>query len=191
MDKIRLGYALCGSFCTFEKSIEELIKLKESDKYDIFPIMSETAYNTDTRFGNPKCFISRIEKICGKEIIHSIVSAEPLGPKRMVDILLILPCTGNTLSKLSNAITDTAVTMAAKSVLRVKIPVVIGLASNDSLSGNAQNIGRLLNTKNYYFIPFSQDEPFNKPTSAICDFTKADETIQKALCGEQIEPILF
>jgi len=191
MEKIRLGFAMCGSFCTFDKAIDELIKIKETDKYDIFPIMSETAYNTDTRFGKSASFISRIEKICEKSIIHTIVGSEPLGPKKMVDILLILPCTGNTLSKLASAITDTAVTMAAKSVLRVKIPVVLGLATNDALSGSAQNIGKLLNTKNIYFIPFSQDNPNEKPTSAVCDFTKSIETIEKALSGIQIEPILF
>ena len=191
MEKIRLGFAICGSFCTFENTINELIKFKESGKYDIFPIMSENAYTTDTRFGNAKDHIERIEKICEKKIIHSIVSAEPLGPKKMVDILLILPCTGNTLSKLANSITDTPVTMAAKSVLRVKIPVILGIASNDSLSGNAQNIGKLLNTKNYYFIPFSQDAPNEKPTSAICDFNKAQETVENALIGKQIQPILF
>lgn len=191
MEKIRLGFAMCGSFCTFEKAIAALTKLKQSEKYDIFPIMSETAYFTDTRFGKASDFISRIEKICEKDIIHTIVGAEPLGPKRIIDMLLILPCTGNTLSKLSNAITDTAVTMAAKSVLRVHIPVVLGIATNDALSGSAQNIGRLINTKNIYFVPFSQDMPSEKPTSAVCDFSKAEETLEKAYFGMQIEPILF
>lgn len=191
MEKIRLGFAMCASFCSLDNAIEELEKLVSTNKFEIFPIMSENAYNTDTRFGKATSFISRIEQICKKEIIHTIVGAEPLGPKRMVDMLLILPCTGNTLSKLSSAITDTAVTMAAKSVLRVRIPVILGLATNDALSGNAQNIGKLLNTKNIYFIPFAQDSPDSKPTSAICDFTKTIDTLEKAFIAVQIEPVLF
>lgn len=191
MDKINLGFALCGSFCTFDKAIAELTSFKESEKYNLFPIMSFNAYNLDTRFGKAADFIEKIEKICGKEIIHSIQMAEPLGPEKIVDVLLIEPCTGNTLAKLANGITDTPVTMSAKSVLRIGTPVVLGIATNDALSASAQNIGRLINVKNIYFVPVAQDSPEKKPNSAVCNFSLTNKTVEKALLGKQIEPVLL
>ncbi len=189
MAKTRLGFALCGSFCTFSRAISEMEKL--SERYDIYPIMSQNAAQTDTRFGKAHEHIDRIESICGKKIISDICSAEPIGPKDMIDILLIAPCTGNTLAKLANSVTDTSVTMAAKSHLRVQKPVVVALASNDSLAGTAKNLGNLLNYKNYFFVPFGQDNPVKKPFSIVADFEKIDETLQFALKKEQIQPILI
>ena len=147
MNGLRVGYAICGSFCTFSKAIAQMERLVESG-YEVYPIMSHNAYSTDTRFGKADEIVERIEKICRRNVIKSIVETEPIGPKNIVDIIAVAPCTGNTLSKISNAITDTAVTMAVKSHLRCQKPVVIALASNDSLGASAQNIGKLLNTKN-------------------------------------------
>ena len=167
MTEIKLGFALCGSFCNFENAIAELEKLRESGDYALFPIFSNNAYETDTRFGKAADFVEKVESICGRRAIHTIAGAEPLGPKRMIDALLILPATGSTLAKIALGITDTPVAMAAKSSLRAQIPVVLGIATNDALAASAQNIGRLLNTRQIYFIPFSQDAPAEKPRSAI------------------------
>ncbi len=186
---LRLGYALCGSFCTFEESISQMKAL--SEKYDIVPIMSETAYNTTTRFGKPMDIRKKIKDICKKQVIHTVVGAEPLGPKKMVDIMLIAPCTGNTASKLANGITDTAVTMAAKSCLRISLPTVLCIATNDGLSGSGQNILKLMNTKNYFFVPLRQDDAVKKPTSLVADFGKIEETLEFALKKEQIQPLFI
>lgn len=188
MSKICIGYAMCGSFCTFSKAISQLKKLV-SLGYDIVPIMSYNASKTDTRFGNAEEFVSQVEEITGKKIIDSIVSAEPIGPKKMCDLLIISPCTGNTLSKISLGITDTPVTMAAKSHLRIERPLLISLATNDALGATAQNIGRLLNTKNVYFVPMGQDDPVKKPNSLVSDFELVLDSAVSALDGKQIQPI--
>lgn len=184
---MRIGFAVCGSFCSFEKMFKEMITL--SKKHEIIPIMSEIAYSTDTRFGKASDWRNKIEELCGRKIIHTVVEAEPLGPKRMVDILLIEPCTGNTAAKLSSGITDTAVTMAVKSVLRVGTPVVLTVATNDGLGAAAENIGRLMNRKNYFFTPLSQDDPKEKPKSLVADFTLTEETLLLAAERKQIQPI--
>lgn len=185
-DKKRLGFALCGSFCTFKKVIEEMEAL--SKIYDITPIMSEGASSMDTRFGKSADFIKRITEICGKEPITTINGAEPIGPKALLDVLLIEPCTGNTLGKLANGITDTSVTMAAKAHLRNGRPLVLAVSTNDALGASAQNIGRLLNAKNVYFVPMSQDSPEGKPTSMVAHFEKSAEAIEAALAGKQVQP---
>ena len=186
-DKKRLGFALCGSFCTFKKVIEEMEAL--SKIYDITPIMSEGASSMDTRFGKSADFIKRITEICGKEPITTINGAEPIGPKALLDVLLIEPCTGNTLGKLANGITDTSVTMAAKAHLRNGRPLVLAVSTNDALGASAQNIGRLLNAKNVYFVPMSQDSPEGKPTSVVAHFEKSAEAIEASLAGKQVQPL--
>lgn len=186
--RLTLGFAMCGSFCTFGRAVKLMETL--SDKYTVLPIMSDNAYSTDTRFGSAQSFKDKIKDICGRDIIHTITDAEPIGPKKMCDIMLIAPCTGNTLAKLANSITDTSVTMSAKSHLRTGRPLVIALATNDALSGSAKNIGALLNMKNIYFVPFSQDDCYNKERSCIADFEKTALTLEMALEGKQIQPII-
>ena len=187
---IKVGCCLTGSYCTFERMVEVIKELVEGG-FEVFPMMSENAYNTDTRFGKAKDFVKKIEDITGKTVLAEIKKVEPIGPKKYFDILLIAPCTGNTLSKLANGITDTAATMAAKASLRNNIPVVINISTNDGLSGSAKNLGVLLNTKNVYFVPLSQDDPVKKPASLVADFGKIKDTLVKALNGEQIEPLIF
>ncbi len=188
MKNVKLGVALCGSYCTYDTVIKEVKKLAED--YEVTALMSETAASTDSRFGTAREFIEALEGMTGKAIIRTITGAERVGPGRLFDVLVIAPCTGNTLAKLANGITDTAVTMAAKSHLRNGRPVVIALSTNDALSGSAPNIAELLNRKNYYFVPFGQDDPAGKPTSLQADFSKIGETVEYALRGEQIQPIL-
>lgn len=190
MKSKRLGFAMCGSFCTFDEVIGELEKLVEQD-VEITPIMSEISVVQDTRFGEAEVFANRIEKICGKKIISSINDAEPVGPKGLFDVMVIAPCTGNTLAKLANGITDTAVTMAAKAHLRNERPLILAISTNDALSGSAKNIGELLVRKNVYFVPFRQDDPFNKPRSCISDFAYIEDTIEQAEQGRQLQPILL
>ncbi len=186
--KKRLGLALCGSYCTYEKLFAAAEKL--SDKYELIPIMSETAAETDTRFGAASEHIKRLMLLSGKKVVTTIAEAEPLGPATPMDALLIAPCTGNTLAKLANGITDTSVTMAAKAHMRNGRPVIIALSTNDGLSGSAENIAKLLNRKGVYFVPFRQDDPAKKPRSLQADFSLLDETVQAALRGWQIQPIL-
>ena len=188
-DKKRLGFALCGSFCTFKKVLAEMEKLTEI--YDIIPIMSEGAAATDTRFGKAEDFTKKITEICGKEPITTVAAAEPIGPKALLDVLLIEPCTGNTLGKLANGITDTAVTMAAKAHLRNGRPLVIAVSTNDALGASARNIGTLMNAKNVYFVPMGQDSPEGKPASMVAHFEKSAETIETALSGKQVQPVIF
>lgn len=188
MDKLTVGFALCGSFCTFEKVINEL-KIIKDEYANVIPIMSFNAYSTDTRFGKAEYFIDKIEYICGNKVISTITEAEPIGPKKMLDILVIEPCTGNTLAKLANGITDTSVTLAAKAHLRNERPLVIAVSTNDALSGAAKNIGHLMNYKNIYFVPMRQDDAVNKPRSVVADFTKTIDTIDSALKGKQLQPI--
>lgn len=187
-NKKRLGLALCGSYCTYEKLFKAAEKLTET--YDLIPIMSENAAETDTRFGTATEHIKRLMLLSGHKVVTTIAEAEPLGPASPMDALLIAPCTGNTLAKLSHGITDTAVTMAAKAHLRNGRPVIIALSTNDGLSGSAENIARLLNRKHFYFVPFRQDDPLKKPRSLQADFSLLEETIQAALRGRQLQPIL-
>ena len=187
-NKKRLGLALCGSYCTYEKLFQAAETLAES--YDLIPIMSENAAETDTRFGTATQHIKRLMLLSGHKVVTTIAEAEPLGPAQPMDALLIAPCTGNTLAKLSHGITDTAVTMAAKAHLRNGRPVIIALSTNDGLSGSAENIARLLNRKHFYFVPFRQDDPIKKPRSLQADFSLLEETVRAALQGRQLQPIL-
>lgn len=184
----RIGFAMTGSFCTFDKVINQLEKLTEI--YDVTVIMSKAAYETDTRFGTAESFRERAMLLTKKEIISDIPHAEPIGPKKLFDALIIAPCTGNTLAKLAHAVTDGAVTMAAKAHLRNERPLIIAPSTNDGLGANATNIGSLLNMKNIYFVPFGQDDPIKKHKSLVADFTQIIPTIEEALKGEQIQPIL-
>lgn len=183
-----LGYAFCGSFCTHKKSIEKLEEIILQG-YEVQPIMSENVYTTDTRFGKAVDLIERVEKMCKRKVIHTIVEAEPLGPKIKLDALIISPCTGNTLAKIANGITDTAVCMAAKAHLRSNRPLVIALASNDALSSNLKNVGALLTRKSVYFVPLEQDEPIEKPHSLIADFDLLPKTLENALKGNQYQKV--
>ena len=187
---LNIGFAMTGSFCTFKKVIPEIKELKKLEA-NIIPIMSFNSYNLDTKFGKAEEFINEIEDITKNKIIHTIQGAEPIGPKNMTDILVVAPCSGNTIAKLANSIIDTPVTMAVKSHLRNQKPVVIGISTNDALSGSAENIGKLLNRKNYFFIPFSQDNPITKPTSLVCKFDYLIPTIKEAIKRRQVQPILI
>lgn len=187
---MKIGYAFTGSFCTFKKSLNALKELVEKG-YDVYPIMSETSYNTDTRFGLAKDFREKIKEITNHEIIHTIEQAEPIGPKKLFDILCIVPCTGNTLAKLSNGIADTAVTMSAKSHLRNSRPVIVGVSTNDALGTAAKNIGNLMNYKNYYFVPFGMDDCVNKTKSMVCDFDLVCDTVDKVANGKEILKKVF
>lgn len=190
MQNITLGYALTGSFCTIRESIEALKVLSEHD-IKILPILSETVCANDTRFGKAQDIIKEVEEICKTKVINTIVAAEPIGPKNLLDILVVAPATGNTLAKHALGITDSAVTMAIKAHLRNNKPVVFGIATNDALGASAKNIGLLNNTKNVFFVPYRQDDPYSKNKSLICDFSLIPETVEKALKGEQIQPIII
>lgn len=185
---ITLGYAITGSFCTIERSLQ-IMSLLKSLEYNIIPIISESVAHTDTRFGRALDTVRLIEGICGTEVISTLRTAEPIGPKKLLDALLILPCTGNTIAKIAAGITDTPVTLAAKAHLRNQRPLIIAVSSNDALSANAKNIGALLNTRNVYFVPMKQDDPAAKPRSIVSDFDRAQETVEAALKGEQLQPI--
>ncbi len=189
LSQVKIGFALTGSFCTFERAFIQAEALKQTGA-EIIPIMSFNASSIDTRFGSAKDHIERLESICNNKVIRTIEEAEPFGPKKMADIIVVCPCTGNTCAKLAMSITDSPVTMAVKSHIRNGNPVVIALASNDSLAGSMKNLGLLMNMKNYYFVPFYQDDYNGKPTSAICDFTRVQETITAALNRKQLQPIL-
>lgn len=187
MSKKRIGFALCGSFCTFREVIDRLPELTK--KYEITPIMSFNAASLDTRFGKALDFIEELEQVCGRSLIQTIEEAEPIGPKDMFDLLVVAPCTGNTLAKLNLSITDTPVTMAVKSHLRGAKPVLLGLSTNDALSGAAKNFGGLMNTKHYYFVPMKQDDPAKKPNSLVSRFDLLEEAMETALERKQIQPI--
>ncbi|ONI39189.1 dipicolinate synthase subunit B [Candidatus Epulonipiscium fishelsonii] len=187
---LKLGVALCGSFCTFSKAIimiENLVNMG----VEVYPIMSFNAYEITTRFGKREDFIKQVEDLSGKEIIHTIVGAEPIGPKHIVDAMLVAPCTGNTLTKIANSITDTPVTLATKSVLRNNTPVIIAISTNDGLGMNLKNIGQLIYNQNIFFVPFGQDNPINKPCSLISNLDLVPETIKYALEYKQVQPILL
>ncbi len=190
MPPLNIGFALTGSFCTFNKVLKEIRNLKNCG-HNIIPIMSYNAYSTDTRFGTAEFFRNEIRQITEKDIISEITQAEPIGPKKLLDILVIAPCTGNTLAKLSNGIADTSVTLAAKSHLRNSGPLLIAVSTNDALSGAAKNIGNLLNYKNIYFVPLRQDDPQAKPRSIVADFSKIPTAIEDAMKGKQSQPILL
>lgn len=185
-----IGYAFCGSFCTHKTSLEQLESLLECG-YDIQPIMSDNVYSTDTRFGSCTELRRRVSELCGREIIHTIVDAEPLGPQTSLEALIICPCTGNTLAKLAHGITDTSVTMAAKAHLRGNRPLVIALASNDALSANLKNIAQLLSRKCIYFVPMSQDDPVGKPHSLVADFSLLRPTLEAALQAKQYQRVFM
>lgn len=190
MKDVKVGYALTGSFCTFSKALPCIEQLC-NEGADVFPIMSYNAAYTDTRFGESAMFREKIETMCGKSIITTVAQAEPIGPKALLDVLIIAPCTGNTLGKLANGVYDTSVTMAAKAHLRNNRPVIVAVSTNDGLSASAKNIGILLNMKNYYFVPMRQDDPIKKPASLVADFSQVLETARSALENVQIQPILI
>lgn len=190
MDGVKVGFAMCGSFCTFAKALEQIENLVKMN-FEVIPIMSENAYSTDTRFGDAADFHGRIETICGKKIITGITEAEPIGPKKLLDILLIEPCTGNTLGKLANGITDTTVTLAAKAHLRNCRPLLIAVSTNDALGAAAKNIGQLMNYKNVFFVPMRQDDYVKKPNSIVADFSLTANAIEAAVKGQQLQPILL
>ena len=186
----RVGFAFCGSFCTHEQVLQAYDQV--TGQYEtVIPIVSEISQSSNTRFGKAENFITHIETAAGRQVIDSIEAAEPIGPKRLLDVLVIAPCTGNTLAKLAAGVTDSTVTMAAKAHLRNGRPVVLAIATNDGLSANAKNIGELLVRRGYYFVPFGQDDPQRKPCSLIADFSRIPQTIEAALLGEQIQPILL
>lgn len=185
---LKVGVAICGSFCTFSKVFSVLEELAAIG-CDLTPIMSYNAYSLDTRFGKAQEHAARLFDITGKTVIRDIAAAEPIGPKRMFDVLVVAPCTGNTLAKLAAGITDTPVCMAVKSHLRNQRPVVIAVSTNDALSGAAKNIGTLRNYRNFYFVPAFQDDSIGKPFSMIADFTKIPQTIEAAMAGQQLQPV--
>lgn len=187
---VRVGFAFTGSFCTFSAAMAALEAVKARFG-DVTPIVSENSAAFDTRFGNAHDWIREMERICDKRVIDAIPKAEPIGPKKLLDALVICPCTGNTLGKLANGITDTAVTLAAKAHLRNGRPLILCVSTNDALSGSAKNIGALLDKKHVYFAPFRQDDPVGKPTSLVCDFSRVPDAISAALEGRQLQPLVL
>ena len=188
MIKQRMGFCVCGSFCTFPRILRELKPLCAA--YDVTPILSEASATTDTRFGKARAFRDAIEQLTGKSAIATIPAAEPIGPGALFDVLVVAPCTGNTLAKLASGVTDTSVTMACKAHLRNERPIVLALSTNDGLSGNGSNIGLLLNRRLYYFVPFTQDDPAKKANSLVADFSRIGAAAEAALAGRQLQPIL-
>lgn len=186
---MNVGFAMCGSFCTYSK-VFPIMELLSRD-YTVTPIFSEASYTIDSRFGTAKENIDLARKICGMEPLHTIAQVEPIGPKKLLDVLVIAPCTGNTLAKLAHSIADTPVTMAAKSHLRNARPVLVAVSTNDGLAGAAENIGRLLSRKHYYFVPFGQDNAVGKPASLVADFSALPKALEEALEGRQMQPILI
>ena len=185
---LSVGYAMCGSFCTLRQSVEQLKNLCSLGA-NVTPIMSDIVYTTDTRFGACADFINEIEEVTGKKILHTVKDAEPIGPKNLLDIIVVAPCTGNTLSKLANGITDTSVTMAVKAHLRNQKPVLLGVATNDALGASAKNIGMLFNSRHIYFIPLSQDDCEGKPNSLIAHWGLLPKALESALNGKQLQPL--
>lgn len=183
-----IGYAFCGSFCTLTRSLAELRRLTELG-YEVQPIMSEKVYSLDTRFWRAEELRREVAALCRREIIHTVIDAEPLGPKTPLDALVVAPCTGNTLAKLASGITDGAVTMAVKAHLRCDRPTLIALASNDALSQNLSNIATVLMRKSVYFVPMKQDDPASKPHSLIAEFSLIPESLEAAIAGRQLRPI--
>lgn len=190
MEEKTVGFAFCGSYCTFDKAMETLEKV-HGLYGDVYPIVSERSAATDTRFGAAHDFMREMQRICDKRVISTIKDAEPIGPKKLLDVMVICPCTGNTLAKLAAGITDSSVTMAAKAHLRNSKPLIIAVSTNDGLSANAKNLGLLLEKKYVYFVPFRQDDPLKKPASLVSDFTLVPAAIEAALQGRQLQPILL
>ena len=183
-----VGFALCGSFCTYGRIFPVMERLAKN--YDIIPIFSQSAYHMDSRFGTAAEHIARAETICGRPPLHTLAEVEPIGPKKLLDALIIAPCTGNTLAKLANGIADTTVTLAVKAHLRNERPIVLAVSTNDALAGNAPSIGTLLTRRHYYFVPFSQDNAAKKPRSMVAHFELLPETIAAALESRQLQPLL-
>ena len=186
---MKIGFALCGSFCTFSKVFPVMEELAKD--HSVTPIFSQAAATLDSRFGKAAEFLARAERICGTATLLTIPEVEPVGPKKLFDILVIAPCTGNTLAKLAHSIADSQVTMAAKSHLRNGRPIVLAVSTNDALAGAAENIGKLLGKKHYYFVPFGQDDANGKPTSMVADFSKIPATLNAAMEGRQLQPVLL
>ena len=184
-----IGFGVYGSFCTFDKMFRAMEELAATHK--VIPIFSAVSCTTDSRFGTAEAHVRKATDICGSTPLHTIAQVEPIGPKKTLDALVIAPCTGNTLAKLAHGIADGPVTMAAKSHLRNGRPVVIAVSTNDALAVAAENIGRLMARRNIYFGPFRQDDPQEKPTSMVADFTKIPDTLEAALAGRQLQPILL
>lgn len=189
MNDLTIGFALCGSFCTYQKAMAAMECLTR--QYHVIPIFSEASWETDTRFGTAASHIQKAEALCGRPPLHTVAEVEPIGPKKLLDALVIAPCTGNTLAKLSHGIADGPVTMAAKSHLRNGRPVLLAVSTNDGLGAAAENIGRLLNRRNIYFVPFGQDDPNHKSRSLVADFTQLPDALAAALQGHQLQPILL
>ncbi len=185
---MNIGFAMCGSFCTYSK-VFPIMEVLSRD-YTVTPIFSEASYTIDSRFGTAQEHINLAREICGVEPLHTIAQVEPIGPKKLLDVLVIAPCTGNTLAKLAHSIADTPVSMAAKSHLRNARPVLVAVSTNDGLAGAAENIGKLLSRKHYYFVPFGQDNAIGKPTSLVADFSALPKALEEALEGRQMQPIL-
>ena len=185
---MNIGFAMCGSFCTYAQVFPIMEQLAKA--HTVIPIFSHNAYTIDSRFGTAQEHRSRATEICHREPIHTIAQAEPIGPKKLLDILVIAPCTGNTLAKLAHSIADSPVTMAAKSHLRNSRPVLVAVSTNDALAGAAENIGKLLARRNYYFVPFGQDDAQGKPTSIVADFAQLPAALEFALQGKQLQPLL-
>lgn len=185
---MKIGYAVCGSFCTHKYVIPMMKKLMD-EGHEIIPVLSEISASTDTRFGKAKDFTEQISLLTGNKPIITVKDAETIGPKKLTDVMIVAPCTGNTLAKLANGITDTSVTMAAKANLRNLKPLLLAVATNDALSASAQNIGRLMNTKNVFFVPMSQDDEINKPTSVIADFSLIPAALEAAISFKQLMPV--
>lgn len=188
-ENLNIGLGITGSFCNF-KYIKEVIYSLQDEGANVIPIVSENVKSLDTRFYKSKDFLEMLESTTKNKVISSIVEAEPIGPKNILDILIICPCTGNTLAKIANGITDSTILMAIKSHIRKNKPVVIGISTNDGLGAAFENIGKVINTKNFYFVPFSQDDPINKPKSLVLDYSYILDTIKEALENRQIQPIL-
>ena len=186
---MNIGFAMCGSFCTFKQVFPVMETLAQ--KHTVIPIFSHSTYTIDSRFGTAAEHIRRAQDICKTPPLHTIAQVEPIGPKKLLDILVVAPCTGNTLAKLAHSIADTPVTLAAKSHLRNGRPVLLAVSTNDALAGAAENIGRLLARKHYYFVPFGQDDPINKPSSMVADFAKLPNAVSAALEGKQLQPIIM
>ncbi len=188
-DKLRVGFAMSGSFCTYATVLPQIEKM--CTMFAVTPIMSETAYETDTRFGKAKDHIKQLETLTGQTVLHTLSQVEPIGPKKLLDVLVVAPATGNTLAKLCCGIADSAVTLAVKAHLRNERPVVLAVSTNDALAGAAKNIGQLLATRHYYFVPLRQDDPEGKPRSVVADMSRLVETLLLAAEGKQIQPIIF
>ena len=190
MEKVRVGFAFCGSFCTYSEVMPALERARA--RYgDVTPIVSEKSAGTDSRFGPAHEFLREMERICDRRVIDSIPKAEPIGPQKLLDVLVIAPCTGSTLARLANGFSDTAVTMAAKAMWRNGRPVVIAVSTNDGLGASAKNIGLLMEKKHVFFVPYRQDDPVGKPTSLVADFSRINDAVDAAGEGGQAQPVLL